>query len=183
MLKGTALFEALTRGLRSGAVHGGVGCRRDALCDPMVDPRGGAYTVGLGIVPNLAVFPYHGRAADHLRERSIELLPADAVLVGLDEETALVRDPRASGASTRLATRPSTAWRHTAVLAVSATCLERGVTVRYLSVIVHLVDVDRAPGSAPSPLPESGANHSIFCATSRDPTVTVPNFGDLGPRC
>jgi cyanophycinase len=59
----------------------------------MVDPRGGAYTVGLGLVPNLAVFPYHGTAADHMRERSIDLLPKSAKLVGIDEETALVRDP------------------------------------------------------------------------------------------
>ena len=58
----------------------------------MVDPRGGAYTVGLGLVPNLAVFPYHGTAAEHLRERSIDLLPPTAKLVGIDEETALVRD-------------------------------------------------------------------------------------------
>ena len=72
----------------------------------MVDPRGGAYTVGLGVVPGLAVFPYHGDAADHLRERSIELLPATAMLVGLDEQTALVRggdetwEVRAPGAAT-----------------------------------------------------------------------------------
>ena len=58
----------------------------------MVDPRGGAYTVGLGIVAGLAVFPDHAGAADHRRERSIELQPADAVLVGLDEHTAIVRD-------------------------------------------------------------------------------------------
>ncbi len=57
----------------------------------MVDPRGGAYTVGLGLVPGLAIFPYHGRAADHLRERSVDLLARDAVLVGVDEQTALVR--------------------------------------------------------------------------------------------
>ena len=60
------------------------------LCDPMVDPRGGAYTVGLGVVKNLAVFPYHGTAAEHLRQRSIELLPKSATLVGVDEDTALV---------------------------------------------------------------------------------------------
>jgi cyanophycinase len=61
----------------------------------MVDPRGGAYTVGLGVVSGVAVFPYHGSAADHLRERSIELLPATATLVGIDEETALLRRPNA----------------------------------------------------------------------------------------
>ena len=42
---------------------------------------------------NLAVFPYHGTAADHLRERSIDLLPSNATLVGIDEETALVLGP------------------------------------------------------------------------------------------
>jgi cyanophycinase-like exopeptidase len=48
--------------------------------------------VGLGLVPNLAVFPYHSGAANHLLARSIDLLPAGATLVGIDEETALVRD-------------------------------------------------------------------------------------------
>ena len=80
------------------------GAGATVLCDPMVDPRGGAYTVGLGVVRNLAVFPYHGTAADHLRERSIDLLPSDATLVGIDEETALVRAPdgawRVAGAGT-----------------------------------------------------------------------------------
>jgi cyanophycinase len=61
--------------------------------DPMVDPRGGAYTVGLGVVAGLAIFPYHGTAANHLRERSIDLLPDQARLVGIDEQTALVREP------------------------------------------------------------------------------------------
>jgi hypothetical protein len=37
------------------------------------------------------VFPYHGTAADHIRERSIDLLSNDAVLAGVDEHTALVR--------------------------------------------------------------------------------------------
>ena len=62
----------------------------------MVDPRGGAYTVGLGMVTNLAVFPYHGSAADHMRERSIDLLPGNAVLAGIDSSTALVREPDGS---------------------------------------------------------------------------------------
>ena len=39
----------------------------------------------------MAVFPYHGTTADHLRERSVDLLAARAVLVGVDEQTALVR--------------------------------------------------------------------------------------------
>jgi cyanophycinase len=92
VLKGSALFDALVHAYEAGAVIAASGAGATVVCDPMVDPRGGAYTVGLGIVQGLAVFPYHGTAADHLRERSIELLPPDAVLVGIDEHTALVRE-------------------------------------------------------------------------------------------
>lgn len=93
VIKDSKLFEALLAAYRGGAVIAASGAGATVLCDPMVDPRGGAYTVGLGLVENLAVFPYHGTAADHLRERSIDLLPKTAVLVGIDEATALVRDP------------------------------------------------------------------------------------------
>lgn len=93
VLKGSALFDAVVAAYHGGASVAASGAGATLVGDPMVDPRGGAYTVGLGLVPNLAVFPYHGTAADHLRERSIDLLPASAKLVGIDEETALVRDP------------------------------------------------------------------------------------------
>lgn len=92
VLKGSAVFEAVVAAYHGGAALAASGAGATLVGDPMVDPRGGAYTVGLGLVPNLAVFPYHGTAADHLRERSIDLLPASAKLVGIDEETALVRD-------------------------------------------------------------------------------------------
>jgi cyanophycinase len=95
-LKDSALFDAIVKAYRRGAVIAASGAGATVLCDPMVDPRGGAYTVGLGIVRDLAVFPYHGTAADHLRERSIDLLPRTATLVGLDEETALIREPDAT---------------------------------------------------------------------------------------
>jgi cyanophycinase len=95
VLKGSALFDALLAAYRSGAVVAASGAGATVLCDPMVDPRGGAYTVGLGIVEGVAIFPYHGSAAAHLRERSIDLLPSSAVLVGIDEATALLRTPGA----------------------------------------------------------------------------------------
>jgi cyanophycinase len=93
VLKGSALFDALLAAYHGGGVLAASGAGATVLCDPMVDPRGGAYTIGLGVVRNLAVFPYHGTAADHLRERSIDLLPKAATLVGIDEETALLRAP------------------------------------------------------------------------------------------
>ncbi len=93
VLKGSTLFDALLAAWHGGAVVAASGAGATVLCDPMVDPRGGAYTVGLGMVRNLAVFPYHGTAAGHLRARSIDLLPKSATLVGIDEQTALVLAP------------------------------------------------------------------------------------------
>jgi cyanophycinase len=91
VLKGSAFYDALAYAYGRGAVIAASGAGATVLGDPMVDPRGGAYTVGLGLVPGLAIFPYHGRAAEHLRERSVDLLARDAILVGIDEMTALVR--------------------------------------------------------------------------------------------
>ncbi len=96
VLKGSALWDALLYAHGRGAVVAASGAGATVVCDPMVDPRGGAYTVGLGLVDGVAVFPYHGSTAAHRRERSTELQPPDAVLVGLDEHTAIVRDPSGS---------------------------------------------------------------------------------------
>jgi cyanophycinase len=93
VLKESPLWDAMVTVYDNGGVLAASGAGATVVCDPMVDPRGGAYTVGLGVVVGLAVFPYHGTAADHLRERSIDLLPGGASLVGIDEATALLRDP------------------------------------------------------------------------------------------
>ena len=91
VLKESSLLSVLVAGYRNGGVIAASGAGATVLGDPMVDPRGGAYTVGLGVVSNLAIFPYHGTAADHLRQRSIELLAEHAILAGVDEHTALLR--------------------------------------------------------------------------------------------
>lgn len=91
VLKDSELYDAIVHAHGNGALLAASGAGATLLGDPMVDPRGGAYTVGLGLVPALAVFPYHGSAAEHLLQRSIDLLPANAVLAGVDTETALVK--------------------------------------------------------------------------------------------
>jgi cyanophycinase len=96
VLKSSLLWDAILASYHAGGVLAASGAGATLVCDPMVDPRGGAYTVGLGVVSDLAVFPYHGTAAPHLRARSIDLLPPTAKLVGIDEETALIRDPAGS---------------------------------------------------------------------------------------
>ena len=69
----------------------------------MVDPRGGAFTVGLGLLARWRSIPAHdhwsrGQAAPH----PSSCAPTTLVLVGIDERTALIRDPdgawRAEGA-------------------------------------------------------------------------------------
>jgi len=96
VLKGSPLFDALLYAYGRGSVIAASGAGATVVCDPMVDPRGGAYTVGLGMVPGVAVFPDHAGAADHRRERSLDLQPPDTVLVGLDGQTAIVREASGS---------------------------------------------------------------------------------------
>jgi len=93
VLKGSRLWEALLRFWQAGGTLAASSAGAMVLCDPMVDPRGGAYTVGLGLLANLPVFPHHDTAPAHLKERSIELRPEGATLVGIDEQTALIREP------------------------------------------------------------------------------------------
>lgn len=113
VLKDSALMKAIRRAWEDGAVVAASGAGATVLCDPMVDPRGGAYTVGIGLVEGLAVFPYHGTAAEHLRQRSLDLLAPHAILIGIDEATALIREPegtwRALGAGVVTEYRDGTA--------------------------------------------------------------------------
>lgn len=55
VLKNTPLWDALTDVLNNGGLVAASGGSAAAMCDPMVDPRGGAYTLGLGLVSNLAL--------------------------------------------------------------------------------------------------------------------------------
>src|SRR6202042_1117572 len=60
VLKGSPVWEALLEAWRHGAVVAGSSAGAMVLTDPMVDPRGGALTVGLGMVEELAVIPHFG---------------------------------------------------------------------------------------------------------------------------
>jgi cyanophycinase len=93
VLKESRLWQALLDTWHDGAVLAASSAGAMVLCDPMVDPRGGAYTVGLGLLANMPIFPHCDTAPAHLLERSMELRPDGAVLVGINEQTALIRDP------------------------------------------------------------------------------------------
>lgn len=55
VIKDTPLFDAVRDVLTMGGVVTAVSGSAAAMCDPMVDPRGGAFTLGLGLIPGLAL--------------------------------------------------------------------------------------------------------------------------------
>ena len=98
VLKRSAVFEALLRPWHDGAVVAGAGAGAMVLTDPMVDPRGGALTLGLGLVDNVAVVPHFGDEHDDAHgqklQRTVAMAPAALPVVALPARTALIRDGR-----------------------------------------------------------------------------------------
>ena len=92
VLKDSTVWDALVEGWRAGAVLAGAAAGADVLCDPMVDPRGGAFTVGLGLVPGLAVIPRYNLWSRDKAHRTVQLAPKGLVVAGVPQRTALIRD-------------------------------------------------------------------------------------------
>jgi cyanophycinase len=101
VLKDTPVWEALVAAWEDGAVVAASGGAGSGLLDPMFDPRGGAFTVGLGLMANVALLPNaEDDVAEHHR-RTLELADAGLVLATVQPRTALIRDAagwRAAGA-------------------------------------------------------------------------------------
>ena len=102
VLKDSAVWDALVTAWQHGAVVAGSSAGAMVLTDPMVDPRGGAFTVGLGLVSQLAIVPNHHSWSHEKEHRTLELAPPGLPVVGIDERTAVIRAPgggwRAAGA-------------------------------------------------------------------------------------
>ena len=93
VLKDTPVWDALVTAWQHGAVLAGSSAGAMVLTDPMVDPRGGAFTVGLGVVAPLAVIPHYDTWSEDKAHRTRVLAPAATPVVGVDERTALLRYP------------------------------------------------------------------------------------------
>jgi cyanophycinase len=91
VLKASPLYDAILQMHGDGGVLAGSGAGADVLCDPMVDTRGGAFTVGLGLVPGLAVIPRSNTWSHDKVHRTMELAPRGVAVVGIPEATALIR--------------------------------------------------------------------------------------------
>jgi cyanophycinase len=92
VLKGTPLWDALVDTWGAGAVVAGSSAGAMVLCDPMVDPRGGAFTVGLGMITDLAVLPHAEPDVAAHHKRTFELADDGLVLAAIPERAALLRD-------------------------------------------------------------------------------------------
>lgn len=99
VLKDSLLFAALRQAWLDGAVVAGSGAGAMVLSDPMVDPRGGALTVGLGLVERFIVAPHLAHTDEDTHgeklHRSVVLAPSGLPVVAIPERTALLRWPGA----------------------------------------------------------------------------------------
>ncbi len=89
VLKGTPLWEAITEVMAEGGVVVATGGSAAAMCDPMVDPRGGAFTLGLGLVVGLALVTEAETWSSDRLHRTLKL--ANTPLVELPSGSALIR--------------------------------------------------------------------------------------------
>jgi cyanophycinase len=83
-LKDTVVFDAVAAHSCVVAVAGSAG----AMCDPMVDPRGGAFALGLGLVSGIAAITESEKWPDERLQRTLSLantsvaeIPTGAALI------------------------------------------------------------------------------------------------------
>jgi len=92
VLKDAPIWDAVVDAYQGGAVVAGSSAGAMVLCDPMTDPRGGAFTLGLGLHSPLAVIPHHDTWSAERSRRTIELARGFPLLT-VDEATAAIRHP------------------------------------------------------------------------------------------
>jgi cyanophycinase len=104
VLKESPVWDAIVAAWQRGAVVAASGSGAMVLCDPMVDPRGGALTLGLGLLEQVAVIPHHDTWSEDKEKRTLHIAPKGLPIAGVDARTALLRDRegawRAAGAGT-----------------------------------------------------------------------------------
>jgi cyanophycinase len=93
VLKDSKVWQGLEAAWHAGAVIAGSSAGAMVLGDPMVDPRGGAFTIGLGLVERLAVLPHANTWSPDKAHRTLTLASGGVRVAAIDEQTALIRDP------------------------------------------------------------------------------------------
>lgn len=99
VLKDSKVWQALVDAWHDGAVVAGSSAGAMALCDPMIDPRGGALTLGLGLISQVAVLPHANTWSPEKAHRTFSLATGGLRIAAVDEQTALIRSPDGAWAS------------------------------------------------------------------------------------
>jgi cyanophycinase len=89
VLKDTPVWQAIVAVLESGGLVVGAGASASALCDPMIDPRGGALALGLGMVQGVSVSTESEKESPDRHARTKKL--ANVPLIFLPSSSAVVR--------------------------------------------------------------------------------------------
>lgn len=93
VMKDSAVFAALISAWRSGATIIGAEGGASVLSDPMIDPRGGALTVGLGLVRDMSVYTGYRGELDASLERTLALATLNCPVVAIGRDGGVVREP------------------------------------------------------------------------------------------
>ena len=96
-LRGTAVLSAALAAWRAGAALAGCSAGACALTALAGDTRTGAMRPGLAVVPELVVVPHFDRMEQWrpgIVDRALAALAPGQILVGIDEETALISEER-----------------------------------------------------------------------------------------
>lgn len=91
VLKDSLVWGAITEAWRSGTAVACSAAAATVFGDPMVDPRGGTFTLGLGLVRGLAVVPQWERWTGDRARRMNHLTPTNVAVAEIEERTALIR--------------------------------------------------------------------------------------------
>lgn len=89
VLKTTPVWDAICDVLARGGLVVACAGSAAALCDPMVDPRGGAFTLGLGLVDDVALVTEAEKWSGERLHRTLKL--ANTAVATLPTGSALVR--------------------------------------------------------------------------------------------
>ena len=91
VLKESPVWDAMAAAWHAGGVLAASSAGAMVMGDPMVDPRGGAFTLGLGLMSGVAVIPAPDRWSEDAAHRTRTMSPTGLVLANVDERTALIR--------------------------------------------------------------------------------------------
>ncbi|HVM07792.1 MAG TPA: Type 1 glutamine amidotransferase-like domain-containing protein [Acidimicrobiales bacterium] len=110
VLKDSLVWQAVVQAWDGGAVLAGSSAGAMVMCDPMVDPRGGAFTLGLGLVNTMTVIPHANTWSQEKALRTYTLAPKGVAVVAIDEQTAIIRSPEDGGTWRSAGAGNAVAW-------------------------------------------------------------------------